>query len=94
MGRKVDESDCKCHLKSYKGSDFKIFVCKKEKEVFIDTEVEHDFYTHDGAECVTRLASKLWQHEGLESLIDQLRKSAKDDRSIPGLMANVLSLYT
>jgi len=89
-----EESDCTCYVKKYKGEDFRIFVCAEKKEVFLDGKVEHDFYTHDGAECVARLVSKLWQHEGIESVIKQLKKSTKDNRSIPGLLLDVLAKDT
>jgi hypothetical protein len=93
MPREFDESDCTCHVKQYKDEDFRIFVCTEKREIFLSGKVEHDFYTHDGAECVARMVSKLWQHEGVESIIKQLRKSTKDNRSIPGLLLNVMSTY-
>lgn len=93
MPRVFDESDCKCHRREYKGDSFRIFICEQKKEIFLSGKVEHDFYTHDGAECVARLTSKLWQNEGIESVLKQLKKSTKDNRSIPGLLLDVMLIY-
>lgn len=80
------------HRVTYRKENLYITIFPNKAEIFISSvKQDQDPLTGAAIDAMSRMTTLAWKGSTLDEVIDQLRKSSRSTKDLPGILARLLS---